>query len=367
MSVPRYAWLVRNLLAGGDASTGLVPPTAGERTRAITAIAQAITARARRRRAVRWAGGAVAVAAAIGGVFAGSHFVRQALAPAASHVASSGGPEIVAHPAAAGASVLVSGAEAPLVEGRSLAAGSRIVTPANGHASLSFSTGTSVELGEGTDLTVGGEGGSEVLRLAGGLVDLHVAKLAVGQRFVVSTPDAEVEVRGTQFRVALVPPDPACGGGTTTRITVTEGVVVVRHSGVESRVAAGERWPSACVGESASDLSGGDAPLAARPATRPFAGGRAAPTSTLAEQNDLFAEATAAKRRGDVAGAVTAFNRLLAKYPGCPLAEGASAERMRLLRATAPGHAIVLAQQYLARYPTGFARAEAEAIVSGMP
>jgi hypothetical protein len=64
---------------------------------------------------------------------------------------------------------------------------------------------------------------------------------------------------------------------------------------------------------------------------------------------------------------MTAFNRLLAKYPACPLAEGAAVERMRLLRTTAPNRAMVLAQQYLARYPTGFARAEAEAIVSGMP
>ena len=149
MSVPRYAWLVRNLLAGGGPEAGALPPTPAARAGAIAAIAQAITTRARRRRTVRAAGGAAVAAAAIAGVFAGSHVVRHALAPAASQMASSGGPEIVAHPAAAGASVLVSGAEAPLVEGRALASGSRIVTPPNGRAILSFSTGTSVELGEG--------------------------------------------------------------------------------------------------------------------------------------------------------------------------------------------------------------------------
>ena len=367
MSVPRYAWLVRNLLAGGGPEAGALPPTPAARAGAIAAIAQAITTRARKRRMFRLAGGAAVAAAAIAGVFAGSHVVRHALAPAASQMASSGGPEIVAHPAAAGASVLVSGAEAPLVEGRALAAGSRIVTPPNGRAILSFSTGTSVELGEGADLTVGGEGGSEVLLLAGGFVDLHVAKLTAGQRFVVDTPDAEVEVRGTQFRVAVAPPDPACGGGTTTRITVTEGVVVVRHSGVESRVAAGERWPSACSRDADASFPVSDGHLATPPAAKLFPGGRAVPASALAEQNDLFAEATTAKRRGDVPGAVTAFNRLLAKYPACPLAEGAAVDRMRLLRTTAPSRAMVLAQQYLARYPTGFARAEAEAIVSGMP
>jgi hypothetical protein len=40
---------------------------------------------------------------------------------------------------------------------------------------------------------------------------------------------------------------------------------------------------------------------------------------------------------------------------------------MRLLRATASGRAIATARQYLARYPTGFARTEAETIVAGLP
>jgi ferric-dicitrate binding protein FerR (iron transport regulator) len=365
MNDPRYAWLVRKLLVSGGASIAPVPPGPMDRARAIAAVAQAIETRARRRRTARWAGGAVAAAAAVVGVFVGSHALGHVVARAPSQVASSGGPEIVAHPAAGGASVLVSGAQAPLVEGRSLASGSRIVTPPGGRATLSFSTGTSVALGEGADVTVGGDGGSAVLQLAGGVVDLHVAKLGAGQRFVVNTPDAEVEVRGTQFRVGLAAPDPGCGGGTTTRVTVTEGVVVVRHAGVESRVPAGEGWPAACWRTSVSTLPPTDAPLAMPPASRPLAAGR--PVSALAEQNDLFAKAATARRRGDVPGAVAAFDRLLDEYPACPLAEGAAVERMRLLRSTAPGRAVTLAQQYLVRYPRGFARAEAEAIVSGLP
>jgi hypothetical protein len=362
MNVPRYAWLVRKLLVSGGASIAPLPPAPAERARAIAAVAHAIEMRARRRRTVRWAGAAVFAAAAVAGVFSG-RILGNALTHAPSRVAQ----EIVAHPAAGGASVLVSGAEAPLVEGRSLASGSRIVTPPGGRATLSFSTGTSVALGEDADVTVSDDGGSSVLRLAGGVVDLHVAKLGASQRFVVDTPDAEVEVRGTQFRVGLAAAEPACGGGTTTRVTVTEGVVVVRHAGVESRVAAGEGWPSTCWHTSVAASPSTDAPLVMRPASRPFTTGRSVPVSALAEQNDLFAEAAAAKRRGDVAGAVAAFDRLLDKYPACPLAEGASVERMRLLRGTAPGRAGVLAQQYLARYPRGFARAEAEAIVSGLP
>jgi len=366
MSVPRYAWLVRRLLAGGEASFAPPPPAPRERAVAIAAIAQAIEARGRRRRAVHAAGATLAAAAAVAAVFAGVRLARHDAAPAGAGVASDR-PEIVAHATAGGASVLVSGAEAPLVEGRPLAAGSRIVTPSNGHATLSFSTGTSVALGEGADVTVGGEGASEVLRLAGGSIDLHVAKLEAGQRFLVDTPDAEVEVRGTRFRVALAAPDPGCGGGTTTRVTVTEGVVVVRHAGVESRVGAGDGWPSGCRQISASASPASEGPLVAPPSARPFTGGRAASVSALAEQNDLFAEAFAARRRGDAPGAMGAFDRLLARYPSCPLAESASVERMRLLRTTAPARATAAAHQYLARYPAGFARAEAEAVVSGSP
>ena len=59
--------------------------------------------------------------------------------------------QIVAHPVGGASSVVVSGAQGPLDDGRLLAPGSRVVTPANGRAMLSFSTGSSVLLREGTD------------------------------------------------------------------------------------------------------------------------------------------------------------------------------------------------------------------------
>ncbi|HEY5090288.1 MAG TPA: FecR domain-containing protein, partial [Polyangia bacterium] len=74
------------------------------------------------------------------------------------------------------------------------------------------------------------------LRLGSGAVEVHVAKLKSGERFVIATPDAEVEVRGTRFRVAVVPSVADCGRGTVTRVSVTEGVVVVRSLGGQSRV-----------------------------------------------------------------------------------------------------------------------------------
>jgi hypothetical protein len=87
----------------------------------------------------------------------------------------------------------------------------------------------------------------------------------------------------------------------------------------------------------------------------------------LAEQNDRFAEAIAAKRSGNASLAVVRFERFLATYPQSALAESAAVERMKLLAAADPARGAAAARQYLARYPAGFARAEAEAIVAEHP
>jgi hypothetical protein len=387
VSGPRYAALARRLLVQRDTSAlPAPPPRVDERARAIATIEQAIAARRRHKRLLRVAFGSVAAAAALACVLGGSRLMARHGALASAPSPAGTGVQIVAHPVAGagGANVVVSGEQAPLVEGRALPAGSRIVTPPNGRASLSFSTGTSVALGEGADLSIESiehESGSQVLRLAGGFVDLHVAKLSPGQRFIVDTADSEVEVRGTRFRVGMAEPNAACGGGALTRVTVSEGVVVVRHGGVESRVAAGEEWPRGCAAPASAPLTvvaagakasaSGPAPGAAAGAqgraARGDRGGRSQ-ASELAEQNDLYADASVAKRRGDVQGALGGFDRLLTKYPAGPLAESACVERMRLLRGVAPERASASARDYLARYPNGVARPEAEALVqAGAP
>jgi TolA-binding protein len=60
---------------------------------------------------------------------------------------------------------------------------------------------------------------------------------------------------------------------------------------------------------------------------------RPADPSTLAEQNDLFAAALSARRRGDLGEAVHWLDRLIARYPDGQLIESARAERKRLLEA----------------------------------
>jgi len=278
----------------------------------------------------------------------------------ASRVGNGGPPtvQIVAHAVSGATSVLFSGAQAPLADESLVAQGSRLVTPANGRATLAFSTGTNVVVGEGSDVSLGGDSAHQVLRLSTGSIDLHVAKLTAEQRFVVGTADAEVEVRGTQFHVSIVPPEVACGHGTPTRVVVTEGVVVVRHDDIEDRVSAGEVWPTGCVRGLVATADARTGGALAR------AGG---PVSTLAEENALYRRAVLTANGGDVYGGVNGLEALLAKYPATPLAEGARAEIMKRLVRVSPSLAASAARQYLALYPKGASRNEAEGIISSAP
>jgi hypothetical protein len=358
MTIPFYARIAGRLLAREE-SNAVPPPSAVDRADAISAIERAIAARRQARRRNRWLGvlsSAAAVALVAGGAVYEMRHHSQAVA--SSPATQSHGPaetQVVGYTVTGAASVVSSGASAPLSERRTLPAGSRVVTPAGGHVMLAFATGTDVALGEAADMTIADEGATQSLRLDHGSLDLHVAKLSADQRFLVQTPDAEVEVRGTAFKVSLVPADATCGAGTPTRVAVSEGVVVVRHAGVESRVEAGQQWPSGCAQPAVAARAGSSAHGPAAPA----------PASSLGEQNDMFADAMAAKRRGDAGEALADFDRFLARYPASQLAESATVERMRLLRTADPGRAAAAAQKYIGRYPNGFARAEAEAILAG--
>jgi hypothetical protein len=364
MNAPRYARLAGRLFLQERRSIPPRSPTPEARTRAIAAIGRAIVARRDRRRLLQGAVGAAAVAAAVAALFVVRRDVAPKPLPVLAVAATVTDARIVAHPVGAGARVVLSGAQVPLPEGGALQSGSRVITPTNGGVSLLFSSGTSAVLDAWSDMTVIGDGAAQLIRLDSGSVDLHVAKLAAGQRFIVDTPDAEVEVRGTQFRVSIVPADPACGRGTWTRVVVTEGIVEVRQAGSASRIGAGEQWPSDC----ANPASVSPREAAARTVSRTPGGvSGASIESTLRAQNNLFAQASAAKRRGNTAGATALLDRFLAKYPTSPLAESVLVERMRLLRAQDPVRGNAAAAQYLARYPNGFAHVEAESMVAEAP
>ena len=247
------------------------------------------------------------------------------------------------------------------------------VTSRTGLVAVVVATGTRLTLDQGADLAVVEEGNAQVFALRAGNVRADVAKLQQGERFLVRTADTEVEVRGTSFRVEQVDVASECRPDVHTRVIVFEGVVVVRHAGAEDRVKAGEQWPAPCAptfapaeirtGREKSASLPGLVPSAVAPLpSSPPAG--AASVSKLAASNELFASAQAARRSGDPRAAVGLFEKLIAEYPSSPIVESATVERMRTLGPIDRAQSVAAARDYLTRFPRGFARGEAEAIVA---
>ncbi len=344
----------------------VVPPVdqVDARARGIVAIQRAMAVRAaekRRRRIFDGAAGFAAVCAAATAI------VWARTAPTTAHAAlvakapTLAGDAVTVTATAADADITISEHGDPhhaLLPAAPVVVGSRIVAPPGAHAMLGFSTGTSLTL-DGSDVTVIDARTTQKLELRDGALAAKVAHLESGHRFLVETPDAEVEVRGTTFRVTVVPSSDACADGNRTRVVVTEGVVVVRAHGAaaEDRVVAGASWPVACAASASSVGAVTQHPL-------PLPTAAALSASSLSAQNDLFADAMTAKRSGDKRRAVATLDELVGKYPRGPLAESAEAERLRLLRDVDPGRAKSEARAYLTRYPKGFARDEAQAILS---
>jgi hypothetical protein len=390
-------WAARVLDAEGNA----LPVDPSDRSRSIAALERALLERGQRRTRLRWVAGislaaSIALCAGLGALaMHGTPRTASTVATTATippGVASPSGDtvRIIGHVSGDGATIR--SATASIKTGEPVVAGNRVVAHGTSHAILAFSTGTELSVEDEGDMTILEGGRSQVFALDTGAVRAHVAKLGAGERFVVHTPDAEVEVRGTSFRVAVAPSDPSCGGGSVTRVTVDEGVVVVRHAQVETRVGRGETWPAGCdaaqrpVAESSAG-SQAAAPLGAppnAPLTAPLnaslnatasakdgpkdrrAAVNAASASSLADQNDAFAQALGLKHSGQDEAAITAFERFAAKYPSSNLAESAAVERMKLLLAIDHPRGVAAAAQYLRRYPGGFAQADANAAVAGV-
>jgi FecR-like protein len=358
VTTPRYARLAGRVLARTEIPAAAPLPPA-DRAAAVAAVAVAIRARARRQRWRAWGLSLIGVAAAFALAFGLSRYVAQRSRASAfsGPTAARGVVQIVARLVNANATL-----ESPLAasaEGWTIGAGSRVFAPLDGRVMLSMSSGTNVLVHEGGDVSIVGTGSVQVFRVDAGTVEFRVAKLTPGDRFLVDTSDAEVEVRGTRFRVSIAP-DP-CANGVVTRVSVTEGVVAVRRAGGEVRVRPGEQWPADCDQPAIPLVPASALPRAALAV--PATSGRG--ESALGEQNALFAVAVDARRRGDTSGAIAALEQLISRYPSGPLDESAHAERLRVLRAAGSNRAEGIARDYLARYPNGFARAEAEAVIAG--
>jgi hypothetical protein len=207
------------------------------------------------------------------------------------------------------------------------------------------------------------------LRLGTGAVDVDLPhKLEAGKHLVVETPDAEVLVVGTAFTVEVG----GQGAARATHVSVRRGTVWIMQGGKQRAVLrAGDDWRStvatAAVTPTPAEPKAVDAPVASRPkaSARVRGGVRPVDSGTLEEENRLYQAGLSARNAGDSAGAADAFASLLSRYPRTVLREQALAGEFRALdRVGRSSAAMVAARRYLASYPTGFARADAERVVN---
>ena len=388
MTAPKLARAAAKLLAEEEIDARA--PSTDERDRTVNAIKVELARSAQRGRRRRWALPLVGVAAAVAllGIGAATWFRHGTGSVAA--VPPSNRPDtnaaVVADTVRGTVFVEKNGERVALRSSAVLARGSKVVAM-DGEAVLVLRSGSKIDVEHATTASLVEDGETELIDIDRGAVTSTVTKRGPTQRFVVRTPDAEVEVRGTVFRVSRLE-DPQCG--VQTRVHVDEGRVMVRAAGQDgATLEPGGDWVSRCVtpqppaatasaatagtastatAGTASLPSSRPAPTAAVTATAPAtASSRTLASSELAAQNALFADAMASKTRGDTPSALTSLDFLLQKYPRTPLREAAEAQRMNLVAGTDRARAVGLAQGYLIRYPHGFARADAEKIIGASP
>jgi hypothetical protein len=244
----------------------------------------------------------------------------------------------------------------PLAPMQQLPGGGTIIAE-QGDATIAFASGSRVQMESATEASMSEDIGVQTVALRLGVVTATVAKLGDRARFVVRTDEAVVEAHGTMFRVARRK-TPGCG--LQTAVHLTEGRISVRDAAGERFLTAGEEWTSACRNDAPSTAipSAGRHVLPAPAASQPSA------SSELTAQNALFSRAMAQKSSGDQHGAVATLDELLASYPTTPLREVACAQRMNLAAKSDPARAGALARAYVAEFPHGFARKDADSILA---
>jgi hypothetical protein len=336
---PRYARLAAQVLdrvaADDEAGTATTLP---DRTASVAAIERALRARGRRR-LVPWLGWGVAAAAAVVLMSVGWRTARPTGPATAGGVArGEAAPDTkmaVADVDGPGATIETPQGARAATRGDRLAVGTSVRVPGTGHLLLALDTGTRLRVGASSRVRLTALDTTQRFDVESGTLEADVAKVPLGGRFIVATADAEVEVKGTRFEVAVAPAPSACAPFTRTQVIVQEGLVAVRFAGGEVRLPAGSVWPSCAPPPAPAARSGHSRtrqPQASAPTGdgAPSAAGRA-DASTLAEQNDLFAAALSARRRGDLGEAIHWLDRLIGRYPTGQLIESARAERQRLL------------------------------------
>ena len=360
----RYAGAAARLLIDQQQQGDDLPlPEDRQRDAVVAAMALAIAGRIRRRRIV--IASAVTFAAAAGVALAVGLAWRPSTALVVDQVSGQG--NVLVHMASMQS----------LSDRQKLQPGDSVRSGEGGTASFGFANGTKLALTPSSDLRIDEVGPTRRFFLFSGGVHARVSKLGRGERFVVDTPDSEVEVHGTVFTVGINPPSASCLGAATSKVEVSEGTVWVRSGEQQVVLRAGESWSAPCARQQVSDelpagpvehapaavhgpaahgpaahgpapafvRSAGHKPSASRPA---FAPAFAPPIeyvapkpdlvapppvalSRLAEQNDLLSAAMAAERQGQHAAALHKLDELISRFPGGPLSESARGERQRIL------------------------------------
>ena len=260
--------------------------------------------------------------------------------------------------------------------------------------------------GSGARFAWGKLGGVERIDLEEGEIDLQVRHLGPDERVLVSTGDAEVEVRGTVFQVTAHARHIA-------RVAVAEGRVEVRYAGEQVLLDAGQAWsPVATGGDSpsrpappvnrddrarvagsagapegvrAEGPSGDDGGAASRRAVARGRGRRRASAASAAsararapqvdakgsetagarsdEAAKGFVEGMALVARGDYAAGAEKLEQYRKAHGDDARAEDAAyMSVLALQRAGRREEAAAAARRYLAAYPNGRRRAEVAGI-----
>jgi hypothetical protein len=329
-------------------------------------------------------GYALALAALVGGVCAVALFLSSALGKRAPSLVESAD---VVQLVAGRASLSDSSGLASLAPGRlEVSNDAVLVTRADEGAEFRLSSQTALQVAPASTVglarnTAGLGGFEERVRLRAGSVSLVVPKLGSRGKVSVETRDALVEVHGTRFSVRVVeraPLDPF------TEVDVREGRVLVRSGELSRFLGAGDHWssnerpaPLPAAAPAAPAMQAAPTPPAVAPepvrssshaARSRRDTGRASESresaSDLAAQNQLMEAAELAQKSNMPSLALDRLEKLVRRYPDAELSHNARVERFRILNGMGKQQqAAAEARDYLERYPSGFAREEAEHMI----
>lgn len=196
------------------------------------------------------------------------------------------------------------------------------------------------------------------IALNAGTARFEVAHLSPEQRFFVTLPDGEIEVRGTEFLVRVA--------GATEEVRVESGLIALRIGGVERFLGAGMTWKP----DANSPIVVTSAPSVAAPGVV-SEGPSVMPSASVASSvhsaktASAFAEAMTAFHAADYARA----ERLFAEFSSTHRSD-ARVEDAAFLRAVCASRigetsrAAALARSYLEAYPAGFHASDARKLAS---